>query len=89
MSDEIEQVAELLTSAAEMLLPHVQPRQKTRWRDDTLSVYTEQCCLEGLERRAGCPTESPLYEEKSRLHQPVRRKVCFCAAREDRLHIQR
>ena len=49
---EIEQVVGLLTSAVEMLLPYVQPRQKTRWRNDTLSCLCAQTSAapEGLER---------------------------------------
>ena len=90
ISDKIEQVAGLLTSATEILLPHVQPRRKTRWRDDTLSCL---CAQSSAARRAwkeaGRPTEGPLYEEKGRLRRAVRRRMRFCAAQAERLCIQR
>ena len=90
MSDEIEQVAGLLTSVAEMLLPHVQPRRKTRWKDDTLSCLCAQnTAARRAWKEAGRPTEGPLYEKKGRLRQAVRRRVRFCAAQAERLRIQR
>ena len=83
MSCEIVLVAGLLTDAAEKLLPCVQPRRRTRWRDDTLSCLFAQS-------RAACvawkgPSEGPLFEEKGRLHRAVRKRVRLCAARSERL----
>ena len=42
MSRKIELVVELLTDAAEKLLPHVQPQRKAKWRDDTISRLCAQ-----------------------------------------------
>ena len=68
MSEEIGQVAEILTAEAVNLLPHVQPRKKTRWRDETLSCLCAQsCAARKAWKEAGRPTGGPLYEEKGRL----------------------
>ena len=42
INGEIEQVAGILTEIAENLLPYVQPRKRTRYRDDTLSRLCAQ-----------------------------------------------
>ena len=90
MSEEIEQVARLLSDAADRILPYVQPKRKSRWRDATLSCLCAQsCAARRAWKVAGCPTDGPLYEEKGRLRRAVRRRVRFCAARVERLRIQR
>ncbi len=90
MSEEIGQVAEILTAEAVRLLPHVQQKRKTRWRDETLSCLCGQsCAARKAWEEAGYPTEGPLYEEKGRLRRTVKRRVRFCAARAERLRIQR
>ena len=38
---------------------------------------------------AGSPSEGPLFEEKGRLRRAVRKRVRFCAARSERLRMQR
>ena len=40
-------------------------------------------------KEAGCPGEGPVFEEKCRLHRAVRKRVRFCAARSERLQMQR
>ena len=63
MSREIEFVAGLLIDAAEKLLPHVQPRRKTRWRDDTLScLCTQSRAARAAWKEAGRPGEGPLEQ---------------------------
>ena len=39
-------------------------------------------------KSAGCPTEGPLFDEKSRLRSAVRKRVRWCAARAERLRHQ-
>ena len=90
MSREIELVAGLLTDAAEKLLPHVQPRRRARWRDDTLSCLCAQSrAARAAWKEAGRPGEGPLFDEKSRLRRAVRKRVRFCAARSERMRMQR
>ena len=38
---------------------------------------------------SGCPSEGSLFEEKGRLRGAVRRRVIFCAAKAERMRIQR
>ena len=60
-SEEIEKVAGLITDAAEKLLPHVQPKRKTKWKDDTLScLCVQSCAARRAWRDAGSPTGGPL-----------------------------
>ena len=40
-------------------------------------------------KSAGSPTEGPLFEEKSRLRSAVRKRIRWCAARDERLRHQR
>ena len=63
-----------------------------RWRDDTLSCLCSQSRAARLAwKQAGCPGEGLLFEEKSRIRRAVRRRVRvrFCAARAERMRIQR
>ena len=56
MSEEMQKVAGLITDAAVKLLPHVKPRGKTRWRDNTLSCLCAQsCAARRAWKNAGCP----------------------------------
>jgi len=90
LDGEIALVAGMLVDAAERHFPLVHPRRPTRWRDDTLScLYTQSRAARAAWKEAGCPLEGPLYEEKGRLRRAVRRRVRFCAARAERLRIQR
>jgi len=90
LDGEIALVAGMLVDAAERHLPLVHPRRPTRWRDDTLScLCTQSRAARAAWKEAGCPLEGPLYEEKGRLRRAVRRRVRFCAARAERLRIQR
>ena len=90
MSREIELVAGLLTDAAEKLLPHVQPRRKAKWRDDTLSHLCAQSrAARAAWKEAGRPGEGPLFDEKCRLHRAVRKRLRFCAARSERVRVHR
>ena len=65
-------------------------KKATRWRDKTLSSL---CAQSKVARdswlRASRPLEEVLFEEKCRLRRAVRRRVKFCAARAERLRIQR
>ena len=81
MSSEIELVSELLTDAAEKLLPCVQTQRKARWRDDTLSHLCAQTRAACAAQEAGSPGEGSLFDEKGRLRTAVRKKSKFCAAR--------
>ncbi len=90
ISSEIERVAGILTEAAEELLPSVQPRKKSRFRDDTLSRLCAQSrAARAAWRAAGSPSEGPLSEEKNRLRRAVRKRVRWCAARSERVRSQR
>ena len=90
MSREIELVVGLLTDAAEKLVPHVQPRRKAKWRDDTLSRLCAQSRAARVAwKEAGRPGEEPLFDENCRLRRAVRKRVRFCAARSERVRMQR
>ena len=79
MSDEIEQVAEPLTSAADMLLPHVQPRQKTRWRDDNAVCVHRTVLLGGLGKTGWLPHRRPtLWREKQVTSTGEKESVFLC-----------
>lgn len=90
LNHDIDQVAGLLIDAADDFLPHVQSRRKRGWRDDTL---TRLCAQSRAARAAwigaGRPDEGPLFDEKGRLRRAVRKRVRFCAARSERLRMQR
>ena len=90
ISREIEQVAGILTEVAEKLLPCVQPRRRTRYKDDTLSHLCAQShAARAAWRDAGSPSDGPLSEEKNRLRRAVRKRVRWCAARAERIRTQR
>ena len=90
ISNKIEQVAGLLIDAAEKILPCVQPRRKTKWRDDILSHLCGQSRQASATwRNAGCPAEGPLLEEKITLWKGVRKRVRWCVARAERLQVQK
>ncbi len=56
VNEEIDTVAGMLTGAAVRFLPHVQPRGKKRWRDDTLShLCVQSRALEEHGRRLAAP----------------------------------
>ena len=80
----------MLCDAAVKTLPHVQPRKPRRWKDDTLTVLCAQSQSAWRAwKEAGCPSEGSLFEEKCRLRRAVKRRVRFCAAKAERLRIQR
>lgn len=65
LSREIEHVSGMITDAAEHLdlLPHMQPRRRTKWRDDTLSCLCAQSrAARAAWKEAGCNLEGPLFE---------------------------
>ena len=80
----------MLCDAAEKTLPLIQPRKPQRWKDDTLTAL---CAQSRSARRAwkdaGCPSEGLFFEEEGRLRRAVRRRVRFCAAKAERMRIQR
>ena len=90
IDQKVKYVARVLCDAAEKTLPLIQPRKPRRWKDDTLTTL---CAQSRSARRAckdaGCPSEGPLFEEKGRLRRAVRRRVRFCAAKAERMRIQR
>ena len=90
ISCEIKQVASILKETADRLLPSFEPKRKKKWRDDFLSCLcakSQQDCMAW--KSAGSPTEGPLFEEKSRLRSAVRKRIRWCAARDERLRYQR
>ena len=89
LDEEIDLVARMLVDAAERQLSLVLPKRPRKWRDNTLSCLCAQSrAARSVWKQAGCPGEGPLFEEKSRLRRAVRR-VRFCAARAERMRIQR
>ena len=40
-------------------------------------------------REAGCPSEGPSFKEKGKLRSAVKRRVRFCAVKEERKRLQR
>ena len=90
ISGEIEHVAGILTEVAEKLLPCIQPKKRTRYKDDTLSRLCAQShAARAAWRGAGSPTDGPLSEEKNRLRRAVRKRVRWCAAKAERIRTQR
>ena len=81
----------MLCDAAEKALPLIQPRKPQRWKDDTLTALCAQSrSAHRAWKDAGCPSEGLLFEEKGRLRRAVRRRVIrFCAAKAERMRIQR
>ena len=76
VNSEIEQVTRLLT---EELLPCVQPKRKSRFRDDVLSRLCAQSrAARAAWRDAGSPPDGPLSEEKNRMCRAVRKRVRWC-----------
>ena len=75
---------------AEKTLPLIQPRKPRRWKDDTLTALCAQSrSARRAWKNAGCPSEGSVFEEKGRLRRAVRRRVIFCAAKAERMRIQR
>ena len=90
VNSEIEQVTRLLTEVAEELLPCIQPKRRSQFRDDVLSRLCAQSrAARAAWRDAGSPPDGPLSEEKNRMRRAVRRRVRWCAARTERLRVQR
>ena len=90
VNSEIEQVARLLTDVAEEILPCVQPKRRSRFRDDVLSrLCAQSCAARAAWRDAGSPPDGPQFEEKNRLRRAARKRVRWCAARTERSHVQR
>ena len=75
---EIRKVAQLLVDTTRRILPQLQPRKKTRMRDDTLSRL---CAVSRAAWRAwkeaGCPTVGSLYERKCDLRRQLRANFFF------------
>lgn len=88
-SGEIEQVASFLKETAERLLPCVQPRRKTKWRDNILSCLCAQSRqAHAAWKNAVSPMEGPLYDEENRLRRAVGSRITrWCAARSERLRM--
>ena len=90
VNSEIEQVTRLLTEVAEELLPCVQPKRRSRFRDDVLNRLCAQSrAARAAWRDAGSPPNGPLSEEKNRIRRAVRKRVRWCAARTERSRVQR
>ena len=90
ISNKIGEVAGLLIDTAKRILPCVQPRRRMKWRDDVLN----RLCAQSRQARAawkgtGTPIEGPLSEQKNRLQRAVRKEVQWCAARSERLQVQK
>lgn len=84
IQSEVKHVAWLLKEAAMKTLPQVAERGRKSYRDDTLSCL----CVQSRNarrawREAGCPAEGPCTKGK------LRKRIGFCAAREERRRIQR
>ena len=87
VEDEMRHVAWLLAEAAEKTLPQVQGKRTSRYRDNMLSCPCVQSRVARKAwRKAGGPSDGPLYEEKGRLRRAVRRRVRFCAATAEHMH---
>ena len=90
LSQEVGEFAEMLVETAERLLPRVQPKGHSKWKDDILSrLCAQSSAARKAWKLAGTPSEGPLFEEKGRLRRAVRQRVRFCAARAERQRIQR
>ena len=89
IDSEIEHVARILVNTADEVLPLIEPKRKTRWKDDVLSRLCAQSRVARQAwRDAGSPAAGPHYEEKGRLRRAVRRRIQFCAAMAERRRIQ-
>ena len=90
LDHKISDVVKILVEIAEKRLPLIRPRRQSHWKDDILSRLCAQnraACAAWKE--AGTPQEGPLYDEKGRLRRAVRQRVRYCAAKAERLCIQR
>ena len=83
-------MATILKETADHLLPCVEQRMKRKWRDDTLRCLCAQSRKPHLVwKDAGSPAEGPLFDEKNRLRSAIRKRVRWCAAKSERLRVQR
>ena len=90
IGEEIEQVATILQESAVRLLPIIQPKKGRKWRDDVLSgLCAKSRQAHAAWKSAGCPPAGLLYEEKNRLRCAVRKRIRWCAAKSERLRVQR
>jgi len=77
ISGEIDPVASILKETADRLLSCIEHRGKKKWRDVFLSCFC--ICIKSRQARmawrsAGCQSEGPLFDEKSRLRSAVRKR---------------
>ena len=71
-------------------LPLVSGRKNKVWKDKQLSDLCEGSWqARKLWVEAGRPQGGPLYDEKCRLRRDVRKRVRFCAARDERVKIRK
>ena len=90
LDHEISDVAKILVEIAEKRLPLIRPRGHSHWKDDILSRLCAQSRAARASWKEACaPQEGPLYDEKGRLRRAVRQRVRYCAAKAERLRIQR
>ena len=90
VNSDIEGDYRLLTEVAEELLPCVQPKRRSRFRDNVLSRLCAQSrAARAAWRDAGSPPDGPLFEEKNRMRRAVRKRARWCAARTERSRVQR
>ena len=90
IGEEIEQVATILQESAVRLLLIIQPKKGRKWRDDVLSgLCAKSRQAHAAWKSAGCPPAGLLYEEKNRLRCAMRKRIRWCAAKSERLRVQR
>ena len=71
-------------------MPCIRSKRDKKWRDDTLSGLCVKSHLAHCTwKKAGCPPDGPLYEEKNRSRHAVRKRIRWCAARSERMRAQR
>ena len=78
LSQEMGEVAEMLVETAERLVPRVQPKGHSKWKDAVLShLCAQSSAARKVWKLAGTPSEGPLFEDKGRLRRAVRQRVRF------------
>ena len=90
IGDEIESVAVIFQDCAVRLLPCIQPKKRKKWKDDILSGLCLKSYLTCASwKNAGCPSYSPLYEQKNRSRRAVRKRIRRCVAKSERMRAQK
>ena len=73
-------MARLLTDVVEEILPYVQPKRRSGFRDDVLSrLRAQSCAARAAWRDPRSSPDGPQFEEKHRLRRAVRKRVRWCA----------